>query len=58
MKQRLQEQSWASFTSARRMPRNQEYPGAQKNVMEALSIHYEPTFLVWGPTGHVISSQL
>jgi hypothetical protein len=46
---------WVSFTLVPRMLRNQEeHPGAKKNTMEALSNHYEPTFLVWGPTGHVI----
>jgi hypothetical protein len=38
-----------------RMPGNQEeHPETQKNAMEALTIHYEPTFSVWGYTGHVI----
>jgi hypothetical protein len=31
----------------------EECPGAKKNVREALSNLYEPTFLFWGPTGHV-----
>jgi hypothetical protein len=38
---------------------NQEkHLGAKKNDMEALSNHYELTFSVWGPIGHVIYSQV
>jgi hypothetical protein len=38
---------------------NQEkHPGAQKNIVEALSIHYKPDFSVWGPTAHVIYFQM
>jgi hypothetical protein len=36
----------------------EEHPRAQKNNMEALSIHYEPTFSVWSLTDHVIYSQI
>jgi hypothetical protein len=28
-------------------------PGAKKNIREALSNPYEPTFSVWNPTSHV-----
>jgi hypothetical protein len=36
----------------------EEHQGAKKNAREALSNHYESTFSVWGPTGHVIYSQI
>jgi hypothetical protein len=40
-------------------PGNQEeHPGATKNVREALTDLYNPTFSVWGSTGHVIYSQI
>jgi hypothetical protein len=59
MKQSYQEPSRASSTLAPRTPGNQEeHPGAQKIAMEALPIHYELTFSVWDPTGHVIYSQM
>jgi hypothetical protein len=41
------------------MPGNQEeHLVAKKKAREALTILYEPTFSVWGPTGHVIYSQM
>jgi hypothetical protein len=32
--------------------------GAKKNTMEALTDLYEPTSSVWGPSSHVIYSQI
>jgi hypothetical protein len=34
----------------------EECPGAKRDARKALSSLYEPTFSVWGPTGHVICS--
>jgi hypothetical protein len=54
-----QELSQASSTSAPRIPGNrEEHPGAKKNVMEALTGLYESSSSVWGPTSHVIYSQI
>jgi hypothetical protein len=41
------------------MPRNQEeHPGVKKNINEALTDLYKLTFLVWGPTSHVIYAKM
>jgi hypothetical protein len=43
----------------RRTPGSQEeHLGAKESAREALSNRYELTFSVWGPTGHVIYSQM
>jgi hypothetical protein len=40
--------------SAKNAQEPRRTPGAKKNAMEALTEIYEPTSLVWGPTGLVI----